>query len=428
MQPIREQIFHKDMKNNYELGINFYEYVKNNASADVRQLILSGYGSKTDFPLRFAVTQIECRQKSSRKLSTFTAHPEFLFPSLQAAEQATHQCVASYHAMLVGAGHEVADLTAGLGIDAFILSMHDNYVTALELDSDRANVLRHNANVLGLNKIRIIEDDSIKWLKNRFARQHFDIIFVDPARRDAYDRRKFLFHDCLPDIVSAWGEIAQSADIIMIKASPLLDIDYALRTFDNVEEIHLVCVKGECKEVLLIIRGAGMSGNDDTVASPQIITVDIDDCQDASLHFISRWQCPCSDLGNVTDYLSHYDISTGTFIYDPNAAIHKLHCANALCHSFNGLVKFSANTDLYWSADYIDDFPGRKFRIEKIIDNRSMKSLKDSRYEVAVRNYPLTAEQLRKRLGVLPGGNDRFIYGCRVGNKETKYLLECIRK
>jgi len=421
------QSLHKVMKNSDELGINFYEFIKKNSSADVRQLILSGHGGSTDFPLRFAVTQIECRQKTLRKLSSFIIHPEFLFPSVQAAEQATHQCVASYHALLAGGGLDVADLTGGLGIDAFTLAMHDNYVTVIELDSERANILRHNTNVLGLKKMRIIEGDSITWLKKVSAQKHFDLIFVDPARRDSYDRRKFMFRDCLPDIVGAWGEIIKSADRIMIKASPLIDIDCALRDFDSVEEIHLVCVKGECKEVLLIARGGGLPNSDVRKAPPRIIAVDVDDCQDASVSFISRWQCSYSDLGNVSEFLQDSDLSEGTFLYDPNAAVHKLHCSYALCCNYQGLVKLSANTDLYWSANHIKDFPGRTYRIAKVIDNRCIKFLKGSRYEVAVRNYPLSAEQLRIRLGVLPGGNDRFIYGCRVGDKAAKILLECLR-
>ncbi len=415
------------MKNSDELGINFYEYIKNNASADVRQLILSDYGNITDFPLRFAVTQIECRQKTSRKLATFVAHPTFLFPSVQASEQATHQCVASYHAMLAGGGLDVVDITGGLGIDAFTLSMHDNNVTAIELDGERAKLLQHNADVLYLNKFNVFQDDSISWLNKLSNKKHFDLIFADPARRDNYDRRKFMLRDCLPDIVSAWDLIRKSADRIMIKASPLLDMDSALHDLDGIKEIHLVCVKGECKEVLLVACGDGDSGHNVWQDQPLITTVDIDDCQDASVSFISRWQCSRSELGGVSEYVEVAALSPGTFLYDPNAAIHKLHCSNALCRSFKGLVRLSANTDLYWSANHINDFPGRAYCIDKVVDKKSIKFLKGCRYEVAVRNYPMSAEQLRNRLNVRPGGNDRFIYGCRAGDRAEKILLECLR-
>ncbi len=423
------------MKNNFELGRNFHEYIKKNSSADVRGLILAAHGRNHDFPVRFAVTQIECRQKTSRKLSSFISHDEFLFPSVQAAEQATHQCVAAYHARLVGSGKRIADLTGGLGIDAFTLAANGNSVTACELDAERAEVLSHNAKVLGLTDIRIENVDSIEWLRQRTGRKPFDMIFVDPARRDAADRRKFVLRDCLPDIVGSWDTIRSSARRIMVKASPLLDIECALQEIPGIEEIHLVCVKGECKEVLLIAAGTETAGSADTHTSsviaaavaPAITAVDLDDTPDASLREISRWECTYDALGTAAPIADISAITPGTYLYDPNAAVHKLRCASALCEAYPGLFRVAANTDLYWSAELIEDFPGRRFRIESVPDSKEIKKLKGSRREVAVRNYPLTAEQLRTKLKVLPGGNENFIYGCRAGEKGTTLLLDCIR-
>lgn len=421
------------MKNNFELGRNFHEYIKKNSSADVRGLILAAHGRNHDFPIRFAVTQIECRQKTSRKLSSFISRDEFLFPSVQAAEQATHQCVAAYHARLVGSGKRIADLTGGLGIDAFTLAAIDNCVTACELDPERAEVLGHNAKVLGLTDIRIENVDSIEWLRQQSARNPFDMIFVDPARRDAADRRKFMLRDCLPDIVGTWDTIRSSARRIMVKASPLLDIERALQEIPGIEEIHLVCVKGECKEVLLIAAGTEAAGRADTyspsaiAAAPAITAVDLDDTPDASLREISRWECGYDALGTAAPIADISAITPGTYLYDPNAALHKLRCASALCDAYPGLLLVSTNTDLYWSAELIEDFPGRRFRIESVPDSKEIKKLKGTRREVAVRNYPLTAEQLRTKLKVLPGGNENFIYGCRAGEKGTTLLLDCIR-
>lgn len=427
------------MKNNFELGRNFHEYIKKNSSADVRGLILAAHGRNHDFPVRFAVTQIECRQKTSRKLSSFISHDDFLFPSVQAAEQATHQCVAAYHARLVGCGKRIADLTGGLGTDAFTLAANGNSVTACELDPERAEVLSHNAGVLGLTDVEIENVDSIEWLRQRTGQKPFDMIFVDPARRDAADRRKFILRDCLPDIVGSWNTIQSSARRIMVKASPLLDIECALQEIPGIEEIHLVCVKGECKEVLLIAAGTEAAGRADnysssaiaaapvTTASPAITAVDLDDTPDASLREISRWECAYDALGTAAPIADISAITPGTYLYDPNAALHKLRCASALCEAYPGLFRVSANTDLYWSAVLIEDFPGRRFRIESVPDSKEIKKLKGARREVAVRNYPLTAEQLRTKLKALPGGNENFIYGCRAGDKGTTLLLDCIR-
>ena len=400
-------------------GNIFFEYIKNNLNADPKRLYLCVNGKNMGFPAEFAVTQIECRQKSTRKLSSFVRHGEFLFPSTLASEQSTHQCVAAYHARIAGSGKKIVDMTAGLGIDAFTFAREGNMVTAIELDDARAAILRHNTEVLGLRNVEVIEADCLEWMKSKNAGS-YDILFIDPARRASDNRRTYLFKDCIPDIVSNLHELRSFASVMMIKASPILDISGIIKEIEGVTSIHIVCVKGECKESLVILDSSRPAGN------PEIIAVDLDEDENAEIRIRSLWKTRFSDLGGDCRLAELSDLEGEVYLYDPNAAVHKLNCREALSRDFPDLKKLSVNTDLYCSRIRHDNFPGRVFSISGIIDKKSARSLCKSRCEVAVRNYPLTAEQLRKKLHLSSGG-ESFIFGCSVGVRQKPVILHCIR-
>jgi hypothetical protein len=78
------------------------------------------------------------------------------------------------------------------------------------------------------------------------------------------------------------------------------------------------------------------------------------------------------------------------------------------------------HTHLYSSENYCDDFPGRKWRLLSIYDKRQHK---DIRASILTRNYPLTAEELRKKLKI-KDDSQRTIIGARVGDKPMLLLAE----
>lgn len=405
------------MKNSFENNQLFFDFIKNNAKSDPQTLLLSLNGKTPGFPPVLAVVQIECRQKAGRKLSSFVERERFIFPSVQASEQASHQCVSAYHAMLVGKDMTVADMTAGLGIDAFSIAMAGNRVTAFEIDDDRFSVLEHNKRLFddGISRsggsIDMVHGDSIKWLRENSKVNRYDYIFIDPARRDSDGKRTFKFADCMPDVVADYDILKSNCRNLLIKSSPILDVHQVTYELPETTSIHMVCIKGECKE-LLVMRESDRSNDD-----PVIKAIDLDDREDASLTVLSEWECRFSDLGRMGEINNPADIKPGIYIYDTNAAIHKLHVSAKLCADFPGLKKISANTDLYISEDLHEDFPGRIFRITAIPDKKTLKSYKGMAMEVVARNYPLTANQLRKKLGVKSGGEE-FVFGFRAGSDE----------
>ena len=412
------------MKNSYQYDIKFFEFIKNNLNNDPNILRLKYNGKDTGFNTGLAIDQIECRQKTKNKLSYFIKDERFLFPSVQAAEQSTNQCVASYHAMLIGKDKKIADLTAGLGIDSFTMALHGNIVTSFEIDMDRFCCLNHNKSLFYSEikaengEIEFIHSNSIEWLKEHSLNTGYDYIFIDPARRNVMNNRVFKFSDCKPNVVENFSLLQDSAENIIIKSSPILDIHQIIYEIPKTTSIHIVCVKGECKEVLVICSKDRSNDN------PEIITVNLDNNENRDIHILSRWACHFNDLGISGKLIDYENIRENAYVYDPNAAIHKLRVDGKLCVDFPELYRLSANTDLYYSESLYKDFPGRIFKITSILTKKDLKGYNKQKREIITRNYPLTADQLRRKLSTLSGGN-QYIIGAKVGENEKPLLLDC---
>ncbi|MDE5874926.1 MAG: SAM-dependent methyltransferase, partial [Muribaculaceae bacterium] len=101
----------------------------------------------------------------------------------------------------------------------------------------------------------------------------------------------------------------------------------------------------------------------------------------------------------------------------------KLGCWKSLQEKFPGLLKLSANSHLFVSESLIDNFPGRAMRIDKTVNKKDRKSLKGFPVNIVSRNYPISADELRKTLGVKEGDN-MFLYASRLGSSPLLILCD----
>ena len=99
-------------------------------------------------------------------------------------------------------------------------------VTAIELDHHAYTVALGNAKALKLENVDIVEGNSLDYIAG--SNDIFDVIFVDPARRDSTGRH-FALRDCSPDIIPALPLILSHCATLIIKASPMIDIKSAVR-------------------------------------------------------------------------------------------------------------------------------------------------------------------------------------------------------
>lgn len=388
------------------------KWVKEHAGDDCSDLLLKYKGKKLEFSLEFAVCQITCRRKTMSKLTSFLKHEDFLFPDYLSAEQASDERVAKYHTYLIGNDKKILDMTSGLGIDAMTASMAGNYVIACDIDRDKTEALIHNASVLNIpsepsnhleypvkTSLQAVCENSERFLFN--SSEKYDVIFIDPARRGENNARLYSFKDCVPDVLSLMPMMLMRSKMILIKASPLLDITQILREIPCTTNLHLICVRNECKEVLVeIIKDIEFQG---------IHVLDLNDKGiESHIYFdandIHLSGCP---------YATESDLTEGNYLYEPNAALMKLKSPGAICSRFDGLKKLSSNTSLYVSGKLHKNFPGRISRITDIPARKQLKKLRNKPYNVVCRNYPSEVKDLRRKLGVKEGAKD-FIYAFRA--------------
>ena len=92
-------------------------FIQNNLLENTERLILNR-ARFPDLPMTEIVNQIVARRKAAKKLPTWVANAEIIFPTAVSLEQSSSETTAKFKANLIE-GKTVADLTGGFGIDVF---------------------------------------------------------------------------------------------------------------------------------------------------------------------------------------------------------------------------------------------------------------------------------------------------------------------
>ena len=106
--------------------------------------------------------------------------------------------------------------------------------------------------------------------------------------------------------------------------------------------------------------------------------------------------------------------------------------SGVLCIRY-GIVKFQHNTQLFVGDARVEGLPGRWYEIEEVAEfsSSAIKSIskRGMSADVAVRNFPLKAEELQKRLKIKPGGLRRII-GATISSSDSteKRMIFILKK
>lgn len=361
--------------------------------------LLFAYSGKTDFDLKAAVQQIHSRQKARHKLPSWTANQEILFPVSLSLEQASSEETARFKSALVK-GKSMIDLTGGFGVDTFFLSENFEKAVYCERNSELAAIVRHNFDLLKPSKFEIVEGDSLAYFSK--SGEVFDLTYVDPARRGDHNQKLYKLADCEPDVVNNWSLLQSKSDAILIKASPMLDIKQALTEIPEVQKVWVISVKNEVKEVLLLWE----KGKE--AVERQIRTVDLQSDGPKEFSFTyEEEESSESIFGEV-----------GQYLIEPYASVLKAGAFRSFGKRF-GLKKLHPNSHLFTCENLVPVIPGRIFEGVKEISNPK-KELKQmfptGKVNVIIRNYALSADELKKKYRLKDGGND-FLIGTKVGER-----------
>lgn len=383
----------------------FWEWVHANSDNDPVKLRLKWQGKLPWANL--AILQIECRRKSRKKLAEELTCPTFFFPTALSAEQCTSDILADFHASLIAPGCTMLDLTCGLGIDVYHAARRASEVTAVDMNPEITGAVRHNAAALGHDNITAVTADCREFIKS--TDKHYDIVFIDPARRGTNGERRYRLTDCSPDVTSMLDDIAAVADRLILKASPMLDITQVLRELPHTTDIYVTGTSTECKEIV-----ADVIFDNKHTSEPVIHVM-------TPLYDFSFTQ---SEEASATP---DYELpAAGEYLYEPGAAVMKAAPFRLLSQRY-GLKKLHPNTHLYHSAARITDFPGDTWHIDRVADFSSHEikaiSRQYDRLNIATRNFDMPADTLRKKLKVKDGGTQRLIAATLADNSKAMLLL-----
>lgn len=383
------------------LSEDFWRFVQEHQYDDVYRLRLK-YGGHNE-EIDMAIEQIEARKKVGRKLPLFLQHERLLFPSALSAEQCSSEDTADYKRQLVaGRFHSICDLTGGLGIDAYYMAMVADKLTYIERFEQYCDVARYNFETLGQKNIEVVNADCREYLSKPHSLQ--DLYFIDPARRGSGNKRVFHLQDCEPSVADILPHVLAVGASLLLKASPMLDIKQAIDELGQVFEVHVVSVRNECKELLLLLSPEAKD-------APRIYCANKTSEGWQTYTFLLKDEelLPDSPAAQLQRYL-----------YEPNSAIMKAGAFKSVTHSF-GIDKLAVSSHLYTSDCLIADFPGRTFEILEALPF-SKSSLKEAigkypQANVAVRNFPLSAEELCRK-GRIKDGGDIYLFATTVGSEK----------
>lgn len=434
------------------------EFIVAHRTDDPRQLALQA-SRFPDVDMPYALSQIQGWQAARRKLPSFAANQDIVYPPHLSMEQCSSEATALYKAEAVhrlldsfkgeedasnkGYGDSMTDLTGGFGVDFYFVSRHFCRAQYTERNAELCQVVEHNLKVLGADNASVVCGDAVEQLRTIDPQT---LIFIDPARRDAHGARTFAISDCTPDVMELLPDLRRKARYVMIKLSPMLDWHKAVSDLHPlVTDVDIVAVDGECKELLLTLdmkRGdvhgdVQKEGDEKNTDGHDYVSVRCADLPSSSFAF--RYT---SDGGYAIDvqHASQQDDMTSqnamlspllgadhtpSYLYEPNASVMKAGCFRELELTF-GASQISANSHLFTSEQLIPGFHGRRFAIDTVtsFNKRQLKeALRDvTNANITVRNFPMTVAVLRKKLKLKDGGNT-YIFATTTDGGEHVLLI-----
>jgi THUMP domain-like len=379
---------------------------------DDEKVLVLKYKEIGGVPAAIIASQLSGRRKAKSKLASWYKTNGIIYPPTVNLEQCSSEATAIYKATIIdsciSAKRTAVDLTGGFGVDTFFLSTVIDSIHYVEPNAELLAITKHNHQQLRASNIIYHNLSAEKFIEE--TNLAFDLVYIDPSRRGERTQKVFTLSDCFPDVTSLQQIIFRKSNYLLIKASPLLDIQQGLRELQHVRNVYVVSVGNECKE-LLFLAERNYKGE------PMIHAIDL--WEDGRVRFSFSFTLADERISHAA--LGEADV----YLYEPTASILKSGAFKSVAEKF-GLTKLDVNTHLYTSSVLVSDFPGKIFRIECLHPEAKLLKmlLPDGKVNVVARNYPLTTEGIKKKLRLRDGGQ-KFLIG--FSSSKKKHLALCSR-
>ncbi|MCO6176171.1 class I SAM-dependent methyltransferase [Flavobacterium sp. NRK F10] len=380
------------------------DFINRNIDQQVTQLALQ----KKQFngiALSEVVQQVAAKQKAEKKLPTWFATANIIYPSKVSVEQTSSEQTAAYKASLIS-GKTLLDATGGFGVDDYYFAQQFQKVIHCEWNQELSEIVKHNAELLKVNNLECLSGDSTEIIKKRD--QQLDWIYIDPSRRHDHKGKVFMLKDCEPNVPDLLEFYFQYTSNILIKTAPLLDLKAGLSELKYVKKIHIIALDNEVKELLWEIHR-----NYEGDLSISAVTIE----KGKPLKSEFNWN---------TNYQSTFS-KPKKYLFEPNAALLKSGMFDAVSAVFH-IDKLHQHSHLYTTDEDLN-LPGRNFIIDQVVpfDKNSAKTyLLNQKLNISTRNFPLKPEELRKKYKIKDGGDTYVFFTTNSENK--KIILFCTKK
>lgn len=359
-----------------------------------------------EMPMDYVARQVEALGKVRRKIPSW--YREGLeFPVAISLEQASSEATARFKASLFS-GKSMADLTGGLGVDVSFFARQFEQVCYVEKMPEILAAARHNLGVLGLGNVTFVDAQAETFLAEN--KQHFDLLYLDPARRDDRKGKVFQLADCSPNVLEIKTLLLEHAPNVLLKTAPLLDIQLAMQQLQHVAKVWVVEYEGDCREVLYLLQR-----NPTDTAPIEVVALNKSGEPEHQFSFSFPEEQQAAIRFSTPQ----------KFLYEPIPALLKAGAFKSFAQRFD-LGKLHPNTHLYTSDVLASSVPARSFRIEAICkyDKKEVAALvPGGKANISTRNFPDNAELVRKKLGLADGG-DVYLFAA-TDCHEKKVILVC---
>ena len=383
-------------------------FIKTHLNDEVTSLLLQA-NKYPNLNIPDLVWQIKARQKAKTKLPEWFENEDIIFPKMLSVEQSSSEITAKFKANLVQ-GETLIDLTGGMGVDMAYMSKNFKKAIYIERIPELLAITEYNFKVLGIENVEFKapqppEGEFFSPILTPPLGVGGLWIYLDPHRRDDTGNKVVSLQDCEPNILTIKNLLFTKTNQILLKASPMLDINLAVSELQNVVNIYVVAVENEVKEILFHLQK-------DYQEEPQYHAVNLPN--DNFVFKKSEEKNAMIKMGSPQQYL-----------YEPNATIMKAGGFRIIAQRFD-LQKIAPHSHLYTSTDLVEKFPGRSFKIEGVckLDKKEIAHyLSENKANITIRNFPLSVKQIREKLKLSDGG-DTYLFATTDAENQ-KIVIVC---
>ncbi len=450
------------------------DFIVENAKADTAKLLLAGKKFQ-DINLKLCINCIESRRKLISKLPQWHANTSLVYPFPLSAEQCSSEATGQYKrdlmaTLLKNKKHNgptektstesaccisAADLTGGMGVDSYYLSglckgdggSQDGVFHYFERNRELCKATEYNFKHLGAENIKVHNAELSKENIQQFLPTGLDFIFIDPARRSKSDNssKVISLDEYEPNLIELQDELFKHAPVLLAKVSPMADIKLNLKLLPNATAVHIVSVDNECKELLFVIESTANAASATSATNAAASTAEsaatstaerLYDIPITAVNLKNAKVEPQTANAFTFTFKQEEQASVvfatevGEYLYEPNKSILKAGAFKLISQRY-GCSKLAASTHLYTSNEFIENFPGKIYIVEKSIPF-SKKAIKEiaAQYphaDLSARNFPLDTNALKKLSGIKDGGN-KHIFATSLNNGDKILIIANTKK